>query len=95
MSKTNWCASIAALACLATAIVSAPATAAVGKQGLWPAAETGDLVLVATKKARAGRPPGRMIDKQLSQSGFKQQIQQYMGQANYQQMIGGQGLPGR
>jgi hypothetical protein len=91
MGKTNGLlAATGAIAILAT--MSVPGAAAVGEAGLRPAAPAGHVILVAKKK----KPPnGQQIDKQLSQSGYKQQIQQYMGQDGYQQMMGGQGLPGR
>jgi hypothetical protein len=70
------------------------AAAAVGQPGLRPMADANHLVLATTKKRKPGGKQGQMIDKQLTQSGYKQQIQQYMGQDKYQQMIGGQGMPG-
>jgi hypothetical protein len=91
MGKTNGLlAAASALAILAGASVSS--VAAVGQPGLRPAAEAGHVILVAKKKKPTH---GQQIDKKLTQSGYKQQIQQYMGQDNYQQMIGGQGVPGR
>jgi hypothetical protein len=95
MGKTSSRARTAALALLAIGIMAIPATAAIGQPGLRSTNETGHLVLVAKKKKNPSETRGQKIDKQITQSGYKQQIQQYMGQDNYQQMIGGQGIPGR
>jgi hypothetical protein len=49
------------------------------------------------KKGTGQSHSQKQADKYISQSGYKSQIQQYMGQQNYQQYIGGGGggLPGR
>jgi hypothetical protein len=49
------------------------------------------------KKGTGQSHSQKQADKYITQSGYKSQIQQYMGQQNYQQYIGGGGggLPGR
>jgi hypothetical protein len=94
MRKTTWRAGMSALAFLVTGILAVPAAAAVGQPGLRPAVSD-HLINVATKKPKSRQTQRQKIDKQLTQSGYKEQIQQWMGQSNYQQMIGGQGLPGQ
>jgi hypothetical protein len=51
----------------------------------------------ASKKKKGQSHSQKQADKYITQSGYKSQIQQYMGQGNYQQYIGGGGggLPGR
>jgi hypothetical protein len=52
----------------------------------------------ASKKKKSGQSHSqKQADKYITQSGYKSQIQQYMGQGNYQQYIGGGGggYPGR
>lgn len=75
------------------AMMAGPGVAAVGQPGLRPAVANADLIQVAAKRKHSAQAQGQQIDKKLAKSGYKQQIQQYMGQDSYQQMIGG-GIPG-
>ncbi len=73
-----------ALAAAVMGISAAPSGATVGQAGL-RAVPSSDLVVAAKRQK-----PSRTQRQQQMQKRIQQQIEQYMGKQNYQQMMGGE-----